>query len=44
MPMEFRLELIPVIRPNVVNPEWKEFNHIIYKVNGVRMGLFVVDF
>ena len=42
--MEFRLELMPVIRPNVGIPEWKEFNHLIYKVNGVGLGVSVVDF
>ena len=43
MPMEFRLELMPVIRSNIVYPERKKFNHIIYKVNGVGLGVSVLS-
>ena len=42
--MEFCLELMSVIRPNIVYPKGKKFNHIVYKVNGVGLGMPDVDF
>ena len=42
--MEFCLELMSVIRPNIVDPEWKKFYNIIYNVNGVGLSVSVIDF
>ena len=43
IPVKFGLEFVPVISPHFVDSEWEAFNDIIYEIDGIGLGMFVVD-
>lgn len=43
MPMEFGPELMAIVGPDFFDPEWEFINHMIYKVDCIRLGVLFID-
>ncbi len=44
MPVKFCLEFVSIVGPNFSEPEWELSNDVVYKINGVGLRIFVIDF
>ena len=43
MPVEFSLELVTIIGPDFFNPEWEFLDDMVNKVDGVCLGVAVIN-
>ena len=44
MPVELGLEFMPVVCPDLPDPEWECSNHMVNEVDGIGLGVALVDF
>jgi len=42
MPMKFSLEFVPVISPHLIDSERETLNDIIYKIDGIGLGMLLI--
>ncbi len=40
IPMEFGLEFITIVRPNLANAKWELFNDVVNEIDGVSLRFF----
>ena len=43
VPVEFGLELVPVVRSDFLDAEWKLFDHIVHELNRTSLIMFGED-
>ena len=44
MPVEFCLEFMAVIRPDLADPKWELLNNVVHEVYGVGLHVLFIDF
>lgn len=44
MPMKFRLELMPVVRADFLEPKWELFDDVIDEVDRISLRVLFINF
>ncbi len=44
LPVEFCLEFMTIISPDLADPKWELLDNMVHKVNGVGLRVLFIDF